>query len=112
VRSLNEPRADRQLAVELAALGVLPESNGMNHLLDHVRAQVHLEEPIQPLPRVAHYEAAVELVIFAGIHHEAHDIALPRLEQVIHQHHRVNERHVHVGGAVQDQQRMLHLTEV
>ena len=39
-------------------------------------------------------------------------VALPCLEQMIHQQHGVNERHVHVGGTVKDQQRMLDLVDV
>ena len=70
------------------------------------------EEIVHALPRIAHDEAPVEVVILARIDHEAREIGLPGLEQMIHQQHGVNERHVDVGSSVQNQKRMLDLIDV
>src|SRR5262249_30814791 len=58
--------------------------------------QVLLEERIHPLPRVAHHEAPIEVVILARIHHEGREIRFPGFEEMVHQQHRMNERHVDV----------------
>src|SRR5579872_6180173 len=48
-------------------------------LLDEIRPQVRSPERVHAMPCVAHHEAAIEVVVLAGIHHEAHEIALARL---------------------------------
>ena len=77
-----------------------------------LRTQVLFEERVHPVPRVANDEAPIEVVEFTGVRHEAYEIAFPRLQQMIDQEHRVNERHVDIRRPVQNQQRMLNLIDV
>src|ERR1700760_1806296 len=57
-----------------------PSSLLRQRLLHHIWLQVRLEERVHTLPRVAHHEAPIEIVILARIHHERREIRFPRLQ--------------------------------
>ena len=59
------------------------------------------------MPRVAQHVLAREVVEFARVGHERHQIALALLQQLVNQPHRVQIRHVDIRRAVQHQQRAL-----
>ena len=75
-------------------------------------AQVLIKKTLNAVPCVAQDVRACEVVEFAGIGHERNEVALPFLHQLIDQAHRVEVRDVHVGGAMQDQQRPLETIDV
>src|SRR6266852_8198351 len=68
-------------------------------------AQVECKKLVDSVPRVAQNVLAAEVVELAGIDHELDELTFVLLQRLIHQPHRLQEWHVYVGRAVQNEQR-------
>ena len=68
---------------------------------------MQVEEIVDAVPRVAQNVLAREVVELARIDHERDEIAFAVFSELVNEPDRFQERHVHVGGAVEDEQRAL-----
>jgi hypothetical protein len=70
------------------------------------------EEAIHAFPRVPDDVFAAEVVKFAGVHHEGDQIALLLSQRFIDKANRLEEGNIDIASAVEDEQRMLQLSDV
>src|SRR5262245_10530794 len=102
---------DKPGAATIAITAIRKTTRGMNKLYQ-LLTQVRLEEVVHPMPRVTQYVLAREVVELTRIRHERDQVALSFLEQLVHEPHRVQVRHVDVRRPVQYEQRPLQSVDV
>ena len=72
---------------------------------DRAGLQVRVEEVFDPMPGVTQHVLAREVMEFAGIRHERDKVALPLLQQLVNEADGVEVRDVHIGRAMQHEER-------
>ena len=102
-------REDRKHKIAFARLAVFAFKDGSAATAElyQLRTKVRLEEVVDAAPRIAQHVLAREVVELARVGHERHEVALPLSQQLVYEPYGMQVRHVHVGRAVQDQQRPL-----